>query len=214
LYLYLTQPEKWSPEPLEFMGALSVTFGTAMHGFIQNCLNPKNANVLLTPSPEVCLVCGRKTGWGPKDCNEWGVRSEETRSHGHMDGKGSLPLLGWDLFGFEFKTGNHMKMQKIANNDIDAYRAKWPDYYAQNQDYLRITGLGTMVTFMLGLGYPWTMREFHVQRDEAYIQDLNTKYRSVIAHAGMGISPDPCCAPRSSKSRLCPAAAVCPIAVI
>lgn len=110
-------------------------------------------------------------------------------------------------------TSNNMKLGKIKDLDIEAFMATWPDYYAQAQEYLRMTGLQVSVVLFLGMGFPWEIREFHIPANPQFQADTANKYRSVMAHAEAGTMPPPCCSPRSAESKDCPARAVCPVAL-
>lgn len=211
LFYYLTA-DKLLSVPLEYMGTLSVTIGTALHGFVQMCLLPGQAGILVPPERGgTCVACGRPTSPMPVrgKCWEHGVLHEETRTRGHMDGVLNIPE--WGMGGWEFKTSNLMKLSKVQDNDIEAYKTKWPQYWAQNQDYMRASGLRQMLVLFMGLGYPWEMREFHVPYDHIYGAQLDAKYRRVLAAAESGTPPQPCCAPRSKEARACFARNVCPI---
>lgn len=209
LFLYLTKPDLLIPTPLEVTGALSVTMGTAVHDFIEMCLI--DAGVLVPPTG-ICVCCGREHGKKKGQCPEWGARDEETKSRGHMDGM--LHVADFGHAGFEFKTTNMMKIANIEDNDIEAFKVKWPAYYFQIQEYMRITGLTRFVVFFLGMGYPWTMKEFVVPRDEAHIFEVGQKYRRVLQYVQNGGMPDPCCAPRSKTARECPLRTACPVGLL
>mgnify|MGYP000862407070 FL=1 len=207
LYYYMTQPEAMIGENFAYMSTLSVTMGKAMHGFIESCL--QHLGLLLT-TDEL-----RDLGFdvNPKD-GEPSVSRPDTNSRGHMDGILKVHLPRWPTapyHHFEFKTSNNMKLGKIKDLDLDAFIEKWPDYYAQAQEYLRMTGLQVSVVLFLGMGFPWEIREFHIPANPQYQADTANKYRSVMAHAEKGIVPQPCCSPRSAEAKDCPARAVCPV---
>lgn len=209
LYLYLTAPTKVMPEVMEFAGALSVTMGTAVHDFIEMCLI--DAGVLMRPTG-ICVNCERPHGKKKNECNEWGAKDEKTKTRGHMDGL--LNIEGWGHGGFEFKTSNMMKLGNIEDNDVARFKEKWPQYWWQVQDYMRITGLVRFVVLFLGMGYPWTTKEFVIERDEAHCFHMNQKYLRVIAHAEAGNMPEPCCAPRSATARECSLRMACPVGLM
>lgn len=202
LYYYL-DASGWQEEPREYMGTLSIVFGKAVHSFIQMCIGPKELGVAVPPPAGNCPVCGKVTGYRRGQCDEHGVVDEQTGSRGHMDGVLQLPELG--IVGFEFKTSNMMKLQKRRDLDLAAFRETWPEYYAQVQDYMRISGLRMFVVWFLGLGYPWVTREFHIPYDPFFVAQLNQKYLNVRAARAAGIPPLPCCAPKSKEARACPA---------
>lgn len=210
LFFYLTQPEKWVIPPFEFMGALSVTMGTATHDFIEMCMY--DLGILSKPTG-TCVCCGRPHGTKHGvQCREPGASDERLKSRGHMDGVLNIP--GWGMGGFEFKTSNMMKLRNINDLDIEAFKAKWPEYYAQVQNYMLITGLRRFIVFFLGMGYPWTTKEFHIPFDPLYCMGLEAKYLRVLSFAERGMLPDPCCRPRSATARQCPARFHCDIGML
>lgn len=189
LYYYI-QGKGLIPEPLEYMGALSTTMGTAVHGFVQMCL--KDKGVLLD--------------------DEVYVEHRETRSRGSMDG--ILQIAGWGNGGFEFKTSNMQKLNGFTDNDVATFRKKWPNYYGQVQEYMRISGLRQFLVLFMGMGYPWTLKECHIDFDPVFAYGIETKYRSVLEHLDKGVPPEPCCAPKSKDAAACMARGVCPIGMM
>lgn len=202
LYHYLANPHLMVAEKKEYMGTLSVTIGSAMHGFIQMCL--EDAGVL-PKELQACEVCPAGV-----PLHEPGVIDEEAGERGHMDGlldlsRISLPTpdLAWPVF--EFKTSNMMKLSKVDDLDLEAYRAKWPDYYAQNQSYMRMSGRRYVVVLFLGMGYPWEMKEIHVPYDPAFAQQVRAKYLAVRQAVADQRPPEVCC----NKVKSCPAGRIC-----
>jgi hypothetical protein len=187
LYYYITEPGKMVDEPMEYMGALSTTMGTAIHGFIQMCL--KDAKVLV--SSEVPVV------------------DEVHKSRGSMDGLLSIPHYG--EAGFEFKTSNMMKLSNAQDMDIAGFKKKWPTYYAQVQEYMRLSGLRRFIVLFMGMGYPWTLKEFHIPYDVPAATDVERKYRRVLDMAAQGILPSSCCL-GGKEAEACPARRICPVA--
>lgn len=207
LWFYLTQPDKLLPEEFAYMNTLSVTFGSAAHGFIETCL--KHLGVLLTAEElaaegfEVNLKNGEPV-----------ARDRAVGSTGHMDGVLRLHLPAAPdrkLHLFEFKTSNERKLSRIEDLDLQAFIETWPGYYAQAQEYLRMTGYAYVIVLFMALGYPWEMREFHVPANPQFQNDTAGKYLFVREAAASGIMPDPCCSPRSKESKACPARMVCPV---
>lgn len=211
LYYYMTEPEKWGTEPLEYMGTLSVTMGTAVHGFVQMCL--WDAQVLVKPPDGRCIVCQRPHSATPIQekgkCNEHPLLHEATKTRGHMDGLLKIP--GWGIAGLEFKTSN---MRKVENWDgtLKHFREKWPQYYAQVQEYMRASGLRRVIVLFMGMGFPWTLREVIIEHDPVFCYATEVKYLSVLRHMEAGTPPSPCCAPRSARSRDCLATS-CPVKI-
>lgn len=188
LYYYMAEPEKVVSEPLEYMGALSTTMGTAIHGFVQMCLKDQG-----------CLVD-----------DEVYVENAETRSRGSMDGVLQLPSYESPV-GFEFKTSNQMKLNGIVDNDVEAFRHKWPHYYSQVTEYMRISGLRKFIVLFMAMGYPWTLKEFQIDYDLSHAMEIETKYRQVLHAVEHQEVPDPCCLPGSAQAKACGARFVCPV---
>lgn len=186
LYYYM-QGKNLIAEPMEYMGALSTTMGTAVHGFIQMCL--KDNGVLLD--------------------DEVYVEHSETKSRGSMDG--ILKITGWGTGGFEFKTSNMQKLSGYTDNDVEGFKKKWPTYYGQVQEYMRISGLRQFVVLFMGMGYPWTLKECQMDFDAPYAFEIETKYLKVLKHLEMGVPPEPCCAPKSKEAEACFARNTCPV---
>ena len=108
---------------------------------------------------------------------------------------------------FEFKTTG-VKFIGLNDLDIEAYRKKWPEYYAQNQEYMRLSGRRLVIVLIFGMGYPWEMREVHVPWDPQFALGIRDKYLRVRQQvADQAPSRDCCGTPKS-----CPARGVCEIA--
>lgn len=209
LYFYLTQPHLLVAEKKNYMGTLSVTIGTAMHGFVEVCMEdagirPKDLNR--------CTVCPPE-----KNCPEPGVLDEEAGSRGHMDGLLDLSALSvpsevYEQPIFEFKTTNDMKLSKIDDLDLETYRTKWPVYYAQNQEYMRMNGRRMTIVFFMAMGYPWQMKEFHVPYDQAFAQSVRNKYLDVRQAAADQQAPTACCGKVTTcvSGRICQTATATP----
>lgn len=198
LWYYQHEPQAILTEPKEYMGTMSILFGTLTHKFVQLCL--ADMGVLVAPTVEQIL-----NGEEPE------AIAEDTRSRGHFDGELDLvmpehPELTRQLF--EFKTRS--PMAKLPEDlDLEWFKEKHPEYYAQVQDYMRMTGLRIAIVLMMWMGYPWELREFHVPYDHAVAQGLATKYRRAL---DVEVMPEPCCNPRSAASKICPARGICPVA--
>lgn len=199
LWLYANHPESTVTMVKEYMGAMSVTIGTAVHSFIQMCLD--DLGLLVMTEREV-------NGQMEKTAEHY-VEDAVLRSRGSMDGilKLKIPGSSSELQHFEFKTSNLMKLSKIKDLDLDAFRTTWPDYYVQVQEYMRMSGLRLSVVLFLAMGYPWELREFHIPYEPAIAQDISNKY-SLAVRPEM---PPPCCAPGSKTAKACEMRFVCPI---
>lgn len=108
-------------------------------------------------------------------------------------------------------TSNPNKARGLVDNDLEMFREKWPEYYAQVQDYLEASGMRQAIVLVAVLGFPWKLIEIQVPYDPGYALELRRKYRIVREHEAMGTPPDPCCAPFSPQAKSCPARFVCPI---
>jgi hypothetical protein len=189
LYHYLVHPGHVQEEVKDYMGTLAVTLGTAAHGFVQNCLGPKGSGVLVD--------------------SEVYVEDPEVGSRGSMDGLLNLPHREPDVF--EYKTSNPMKLAKVEDHDLDAYRTKWPEYYAQNQEYMRMSGWRNTIVLFMTMSYPFDMKEFIVPWDPEFAYGIENKYRRVRQAVADQQEPDPCCSIGSAEAQSCVARSVCPI---
>ena len=202
-WFYLTQPEAMISEPFQYMNTLSVTMGTTVHGFIQTCLT--HLGVLCTPVKLQAL------GFEVDPVNgEPAFVDESVGSRGHGDGVLEIFLPAYPEYShhlLEFKTSSDSTLRQIEDLDLDAFKAKWPSYYAQVQEYLRMTGLQVMVVLFMQMGYPWALKEFHVPLNPRFANDTRDKYRSVRLAVASGEMPMPCCGPRSAQAKVCPARA-------
>jgi hypothetical protein len=205
LYYYLAQPQRWVAEPWGYEGRMSVTVGTLEHAIVQMALADIGA---LIPPTGTCPCCGRPYGPGDDECGEPGVADPVLRRRGHMDGIVMTPALG--MTGFDLKTINHFSAAKIPEGPDKAetlawLRAKHPYYYGQMQEYMALSGLRMMIMLFIGMGFPWVMREIHVEYNPTYVVALEAKYRLVRAAEAAGMPPEQCCAIGSKESKSCPA---------
>lgn len=207
LYYLLTQPDRMEAEVLDYMSTLSVTMGSAMHGFIDFCL--RSMDLLL--DKDECAKIG--IGW-TDELGEPAVVDSEAGSRGHMDGvlkniwmphhpDERNPL-------FEFKTTNQFAVSKLEDLDLDGWREMFPSYYAQAQEYLRMSRRKVSIVVMMQMGSPWSLREIHVPYNDTYATSVARKYLSVKRAVSEGKEPPLCCFPGSAESKSCPARGVCP----
>ncbi len=208
LWFLVTQPKAMIPEKMAYMNTLAVTMGTAVHSFIEVCL--KHIGVLLGPEELVAL------GFTVNPENgEPSFSDPETLSRGHGDGVLKnivLPQAPEHEFHlFEFKTSNGRKLAKVDDLDLAAFMATWPEYYAQAQEYLRMTGMAYSIILFMEMGFPWNLKEFHIPANTAFQRDTRDKYLEVREFVKTGHMPPPCCGPGSKEAKSCPARAVCPV---
>lgn len=198
LYEYLTAPERLIGEPMDPTGTLAVTAGSFFHVFVQTVLVREGT---LIKQPKVC-GCGRQH---PERAEVY-LADPECGTRGHSDG------VVHEGSGFELKTMTPLKLDRMPRGTptdpevMDWFRKKCPDYYAQAQEYLRMSGRQRMVVLIISLTYPFTMREIHVAYDRAFAMATREKYLRV-REAVVSSTPPRCeCGP---LSKVCPARGVC-----
>lgn len=203
LYHYLVHPDRVADEQIAYMGALSITVGKAMHGFVNMVLREIG---VLPAELNDCKTCPE--GQCPQDGTEPGVVDEEVGSRGHLDGLLDLSSLGvppeMESPSFEFKTTNERRIRSIEDLDAEAWRKAWPHYWAQVQEGMRLSGRSRCVVLMMNMGYPWALREFHVEADRGWQLALRAKYADV-RQAVADQRPPTCC----GAYRGCPSGPLC-----
>jgi hypothetical protein len=206
LFYYLTRPEDWMAEEISYPSRMAMIMGTAVHSFIQMCM--LDDGVLVRPKG-TCVACGKPHGFKKGQCPEHGAIDTELGRRGHGDGLLNLPK--WGMGWFEFKTINDKAAIRLSDHNLDWLKEKKPEYYAQIQDYLDMTGLPKAIILFAVLGYPWHLVEIEVPYDVAYATSLRAKYRRVREAVASGEVPDACCAPLSKEAKACCARGVCPV---
>jgi hypothetical protein len=203
LYYYLTSPKLWVPEPKEPKSVLTTTIGEALHGFVKSLLIDQG--VLIKQMGCAC---------GDPECDEWYWEDPLVRSKGHSDGRLELPVLGYPdgPKNFEFKTATPL-MKLPDDLDLEGFKKKKPGYWAQQQEYMRMSGLPMTVLIFMQTGYPYEVREFHIPADPQFQEETAQKYALAIECADAVHEPPPCCWPGSPESKQCEARTVCPIAL-
>ena len=193
LWLYLTRPDDFPVERLDFMSTLNVTFGTVLHEFVEMCLTdmglrPKDLNR--------CTTCPPKNR-----CTEPGAVDEETGSRGHMDGKLDFSRLSvpkhMEFPGLEFKSRS--RALTFGDLDLEAFKVKFPEYYAQVQEYMRISGLRGFIVFFIQWATPWEMTEIHIPYDRAEAHRIRDKYLTVREAERTDVAPA-CCRMQGKRS--------------
>jgi hypothetical protein len=171
---------------MDWKSIMAVTVGTVMHGVVQTALGQLGVTV---PVPDGdCRMCGlprppKGSRGGPKYCGEHAAADPETMARCHLDGV--LNLLGG--CGFEFKTIFPYGLKEVRDMDPETFRAKWPKYWAQVQECMRLSGLRRYVVLFMGIGTPWELREFHVEYDVAHNVAVEAKYRRVLRARAAGV---------------------------
>jgi hypothetical protein len=208
LYYYLAFPNRMVPEPADMNKVLAVTQGTFWHYFTQSCLEDMGLLRVVNP----------KGGTSWQRVEKY-VEDKRLLSRGSMDGvinSDNVPILSVDE-AFEFKTMSVAKMSgcpRGAPDDFDRltwWRTKNPSYYAQNQEYLRMSGLGAIRVLILGLQSPFPMIELQVPYSYSEASRTAEKYAMVIQALADRNLPDACCVPKSQQAIECPARQVCPV---
>lgn len=200
LYHYLTDPDRWDPEPFSSELRMSVTVGSMVHGWTRMAL--EDLGLWQVPKG-TCPACERPYGPAEGQCDEPGVIDPVLKRRGHMDGVLLTPQLG--MVGYDMKTINHFAVAKMPDMDVDHLRAKYPYYYGQFQEYMALSGLRLVVCVFAGMGFPWTFREVHIPYDEQYVVALEAKYRLVREAEAAGVPPQACCQWGSKIAKTCPA---------
>lgn len=186
LYQWITSASEH--EDMNYTARMSVMFGTAAHGIFEAFLAWAG---IAEPLPKGdCPACGRP--YRPlharpsfRYCTEHGFASHGTRSRCHLDS-----ILGFGdggRWGFDFKTIHQFGLKGVRDMDLDAFREKWPHYWAQGQDCMRLSGLRQYIFLFMTLGNPWETREFHVPFDPEFAVATEEKYLRVLSHVERGV---------------------------
>jgi hypothetical protein len=192
LYWYLAEPDKLIPEQIEPASMMAFTQGHFWHELIG----------------QVGMDAGIFKGL------EVHCEDPETKTRGSID---------WDMEVYdeagvgEFKTCNPRKLSKLPRGKpydpevVQAYFELFPEYYAQGQEYMRITRRRRHVTVFLSMQYPFEMREVHMEYNPLFALKVAEKYRRVLRAVELGQVPEPCCGVGSSEAKSCFARTVCPV---
>jgi hypothetical protein len=202
LYHYLTEPENLFPDPPDMSSTLAKDFGSMCHQYIQGAME----NIGILPRDlQACQSCPPE-----KDCREPGFEDPEVGTRGHADGILDLPNRVRGEALFEFKSAGDFggrRMLKLDNLDVDGFRETWPDYYAQAICYQKLSGRRLSIVLMMGLGFPFHLREFHIPYDMAYANEIWGKYARV-RQAVADQRPEVCGCDRNKRAG-CPARRLC-----
>lgn len=187
LWLYMAHPEMMVPEPMAYSAQMAVLMGTVLHGVVEAALDRMNVAV---PLPEgLCRACGlpylpKGRQQSDKYCMEHGAVHEESRARCHMD-----KILNFDVrgtHGFDLKTIRPYGTKGVPDMDIEAFKVKWPKYWAQMQECMRLSGLRRYIVLFMEWGTPWLMKEFHIEFDPVFAAQTEAKYRRVLAAVRAG----------------------------
>lgn len=198
LYHYIVDPEQIIPEIRDPHSVMAVTQGSFWHDFIQSVLLDIGAlQVNPNPSP----------GMHPA---EWFWSHLATKARGHSDG------LTPEEDIFEFKSMNNARLSKFpagAPDDpsvIAHLRKVAPDYFAQGQEYMRLSGRRRWRAVLMAIEYPYPMREIVMDYDPFWAGNLAMKYERVLQAVADGKPPTPCCS-GGATARECFARTICPM---
>lgn len=181
LYVYLSAPELIDSSPANPMSVFSMTAGTIWHEIIGKILCDE---VGLLSEVEVPVQCS------------------ETGSRGSMDG-----IVSGREEIFELKTAKDLVVNRIKSSDD--YIEKYPSYYLQAQEYMRMSGFRTERVLLMANTFPFEMREFVLDYDEEVAQSIRTKYLDVRSAVDRGDMPE-CGGCDETPFGGCPLASVCP----
>lgn len=189
LYQWLARPERYQPEQMSYPALMSVMFGSLSHAVVERFLDYMGVAV---PLPEGdCPAChrpylqkGRRQTADYRYCEEHGGAHEPTMSRCHLD---SILDFGDGPRGFDFKSIYQFGLKGVPDMNAAAFREKWPGYWAQMQECMRLTGLRRYIVFFLTLGNPWETREFHFDFDPDFAAATEKKYLDVISCVRRGV---------------------------
>lgn len=187
LYHYLTSPVvRDLTARADYVTRMSRLFGTTAHGIVRSALTQMRLLLPLPPGP--CIACGlpRSSKTGKIICEEHGAIDTVMHSRGHLDG--ILDLKQDGIRGFDLKTikmfGKY-GLKEAPDMELEYFMVTWPKYYAQGQDYMRMTGLRQFIVLFMVLGNPWEFREYQFDFDPDYARGIEDRYQGALERAGM-----------------------------
>lgn len=196
LYYYLTEPERLMVEPLDPIGTIAIVQGNFWHRFVEICLT------------KLKVVHGVEVP----------VQDDELGTRGHMDGVLDSSKLAIDADEvFEFKTMNDFRLGGMPEGTptdpavLEWLKNLYPHYWAQANEYMRMSGLKRTRMLFWSLSYPFPCRELVVPYDEFFAFEIAKKYAEVRKAVINGGLPLQCCNVGSKEAKSCFARAVCPI---
>jgi len=176
---------------------MAVMAGSLFHAIIEAFLAWTGRAVPLPQGD--CPSCGRpyrplRARPGFRYCTEFGFAHPATRSSAHLDAilnfgdtRAAWSLAGDDVYGFDFKTIYPFGLKGVRDMDTAQFREKWPKYWAQGQECMRLSGLRKYIFLFMTMGSPWETREFHLDFDPAFATATEEKYLAVISHLERGV---------------------------
>lgn len=184
--LWLWLAGKTVPEQMGYTSLMAVMFGSLSHAVFEAFLDWMGVSEPLAPGQ--CPACGRprrplRARPSRNYCTEHGFIHQETRARCHLDG---ILVFDGERYGFDLKTiwplGLRGSKDREAVRDMDAaqFKERWPHYWAQMQECMRLSGLRRYIVLFLTMGSPWELREFHIDFDPVFAAKTEEKYRAVI----------------------------------
>jgi hypothetical protein len=158
---------------------MSMLVGSFMHEVVREALNDLKVMVPLRAYCQACQAPRAETG-----CREHGAADERTRSRGHLD---AIVDLGCGIrghpgaYGVDLKTIRTFGLKDAPDMDTEYFRAAWPKYWYQMQDYMRMSGLRQFIVLFMAMGSPWEMREYHLDYDVRTALEIESKYLQALA---------------------------------
>ncbi len=205
LYEYLAHPKRLVREQMGYESRMAVTFGTIMGAWMASAL--VGAGALLPPGP--CQFCDPDLL-----CREASYLDRETGSFGHVDGEvdpaltDGVPTLWESKWTQENTWQGYKRLNEMRDLDNELFAETWPNWAAQGLEYMRISGRRRVIYTVGIAGYPWTVREFHLDYDPAAAERVATRYRRV-RQAYADQRPPECLCDRN-KAKACVARRLCP----
>ena len=178
--LWLWLAGRTVPEERGYTFLMAVMFGSLAHAPVEAFLDWMNVS---EPLPEgACPACGKprrplRARPSRAYCTEHGFAHPETRARCHLD---AILSFGGERYGFDLKTIYALGLRGVKDMDLEVFRAKWPGYWAQMQECMRLSGLRQYIVLFLTMGSPWELREYHIPFDPAFAAATEKKYRGVI----------------------------------
>lgn len=189
LYLWMTgrYEDKDGFDESAYTVRMAVMFGSLAHAVIEAFL-AWTGKALPLPAGD-CVNCGRpyralRARPSLRYCTEFGFTHPETRSSAHLD---AILDFGDGGTGFDFKTIWPLGLKGVRDMDTAQFREKWPKYWAQAQECMRLSGLRNYIVLFMTMGSPWETREFHIPFDPEFAVATEEKYRRVISHLERGV---------------------------
>lgn len=196
LYSWMTG-QGGGEDEFTYAARCAVLFGSLFHGVFEAFLDWTGRALPLPPGD--CPACGRprrplRARPSFRYCTEHGFTHPETRARCHLDA-----IMSWGLVpatwggglagcdGLDLKTCHPYALKGVKDMDLDSFRDKWPKYWGQGQECMRLSGLRNYIFLFMTMGSPWETREFHVPFDPDFASATEAKYLAVISHLERGV---------------------------